>query len=116
MKRPPKVPDVESELAEADLGDERLKKRLARVASMAATAPANSFPQLAGTDGELEGVYRFLSNERVTPERILAPHILAAHARTGGRDVLVLHDTTAFTSRQGSRVGLGHLHRASRQG
>jgi hypothetical protein len=116
MKRPPKVPDVEAELAGADLGDERLRKRLTRVASMAATAPAESFPQLAGTDGELEGVYRFLSNERVTPEKILAPHVHATHARTGGRDVLVLHDTTAFTFRQGSRVGLGHLHRASRQG
>ena len=116
MKRPPKVPDIESELAGADLGDERLRRRLARIASMVATAPADSFPQLAGTDGELEGVYRFLSNERVTPEKILDPHIGTAHTRAAGRDVLVLHDTTAFTFRQGSRVGLGHLHRTSRQG
>ncbi len=116
MKRPPKVPDLHSELAGADLGDERLSRRLTRIASMIATAPAESFPQLAGTDGELEGVYRFLSNERVTPDGILAPHIHATHERAGGRDVLVLHDTTAFTFRQGSRVGLGHLHRTSRQG
>lgn len=116
MKRPPKVPDVESELAGADLGDERLRKRLTRIASIVATAPGESFPQLAGTDGELEGVYRFLSNERVTPDKILAPHIRATQERSAGCDVLVLHDTTAFTFRQGSRVGLGHLHRTSRQG
>jgi IS4 transposase len=116
MKRPPKVPDVESELEGADFGDERLGRRLTRIASTVATAPAESFPQLAGTDGELEGVYRFLSNERVTAEKILAPHIEATCGRAAARDVLVLHDTTSFTFRQGSRVGLGHLHRTSRQG
>lgn len=116
MKRPPKVPDLDSELGGAELGDERLGRRLKRIASIVAVAPSESFPQLAGTDGELEGVYRFLSNDRVTPDKILAPHIRATRERSGGRDVLVLHDTTAFTFRQGSRVGLGHLHRTSRQG
>jgi len=116
MKRTPRVPDVEAELERAAFGDERLRRRLTRVASMVANAPAESFPRLSGTDGELEGVYRFLSNERVTPEKILAPHFGATRERAGASDVLVLHDTTAFTFRQGSRVGLGHLHRTSRQG
>jgi hypothetical protein len=116
MKRRPKVPNAEAELAGASFGDERLSKRLAKIASTVATAPAESFPQLAGSDSELEGVYRFLSNERVTADKILAPHAEATRDRAAGRDVLVLHDTTAFTFRQGSRVGLGHLHRTSRQG
>jgi hypothetical protein len=38
------------------------------------TSPADSFPRVVSGDGELEGVYRFLSNDRVTPKGILAPH------------------------------------------
>jgi hypothetical protein len=116
MARPSKIPDAAAELSGAELGDERLTRRLTRIASAVATAPAGSFPQLAGNDGELEGVYRFFSNERVTAEKILAPHVEATVARVGHRTALVLHDTTAFTFRQGKRVGLGHLHRSSRQG
>jgi hypothetical protein len=116
MARPSKVPDVAAELSGAELGDERLTRRLARVASAVSTAPAGSFPQLAGSDGELEGIYRFFSNQRVTAEKILAPHVEATVARAGPGETLVLHDTTAFTFRQGNRAGLGHLHRSSRQG
>lgn len=116
MARPSKVPDVAAELSGAELGDERLRRRLTRVASAVSTVPAGSFPQLAGSDGELEGIYRFFSNQRVSAEKILAPHVAATVARAGQGAALVLHDTTAFTFRQGSRTGLGHLHRSSRQG
>jgi hypothetical protein len=46
------------------------------------------------SDGELEGVYRFLGNSRVTPRSILAPHIAATRARAGNATIVVAHDTT----------------------
>jgi hypothetical protein len=68
-------------------------------------------PQLAPNDAELEGCYRFLNNEQVTAEAVLAPHRrrtverAAAHA-----EVLVVHDTTKFCfSDDDSRDGLGPL-------
>jgi IS4 transposase len=111
MTRAAKIPQVASEFVEADFGDERLNRRLQRLGRAAASAPAESFPRVTQSDGELEGVYRFLSNERVTAERILAPHSEATQARAGDSDVLVLHDTTAFAFRGGTRTGLGHLNR-----
>ena len=98
-----------SEMAGADLGDTRLSDRLSRIADCAMAAPDFGFPQMVESDAELEGIYRFLSNERVTAEAILAPHIEASLGRAASRGaVLVVHDTTSFefggTSR---REGLG---------
>ncbi len=111
MRQTARIPQVASELAEAELGDRRLSRRLERLGAAIAAAPANSFPRMTQSDGELEGVYRFLSNDRVTAEKILAPHYEATCARAGEGEVLVLHDTTAFAFRGGTRTGLGHLNR-----
>lgn len=96
MRRQPGLASVAEEFAEAEFGDARLTARLAVVAEAVAASPGASFPQLARTEGELEGVYRFLNNERVSPKGILAPHIAATRERIGMSDVLVVHDTTEF--------------------
>src|SRR2546426_3162520 len=111
MRQTARIPQVASEFAEAELGDRRLSRRLEQLGAAIAAAPANSFPRMTQSDGELEGVYRFLSNDRVTAEKILAPHYEATCARAGDGEVLVLHDTTAFAFRGGTRTGLGHLNR-----
>jgi hypothetical protein len=49
---------------------------------------------MTSSDGELEGVYRFLGNERVTPQKILAPHVAATRERAGAGTVIIAHDTT----------------------
>jgi Transposase DNA-binding/Transposase DDE domain len=109
------VEEIGAEFAGAELGDVRLTKRLLRVATSAARAPGDSFPEISGSDSELEGVYRFLSNARVTPASILEPHLRATRRRGGHGDVLVLHDTTGFAFRGGStRDGLGRLQRSGR--
>lgn len=109
------VGGVEAEFVGAQLGDARLTRRLIRVATSVATAPGDTFPAISGSDSELEGVYRFLSNSRVTPASILAPHIDATINRGGSGDVLVLHDTTGFAFRGGeTREGLGRLQRSGR--
>ena len=88
----------------------RLTRRLMRIADAVAASPADSFPRAVSGDGELEGVYRFLSNDRVTPNGILAPHFAATRERAGGGDVLVVHDTTAFSfGGRHRREGLGRF-------
>jgi hypothetical protein len=97
----------------AELGDERLQRRLLLIAAAADGSPALSFPRMTGSDGELEGVYRFLSNDRVTPDKILRPHFDATRVRTGGEpDALVVHDSTTFRFGGVSRrEGLGWIHK-----
>jgi Transposase DNA-binding/Transposase DDE domain len=113
--RAQKIPDIALEFAGAELGDERLTKRLQRIAASVAVAPGDSFPRLAGSDGELEGVYRFFGNARVSLESILEPHRRATRIRSSTDDILVLHDTTGFSFRGSSpREGLGRLQRSGR--
>ena len=117
---PPKraaVPAISSELGEADLGDERLNRRLGLLADQLARRPGESFPK-ALDDAELEAAYRFFGNDGVTPEAILAPHFRQSALRAGGHDrVLVLHDTTQFEFPGNSkRKGLGRRIKPPAQG
>jgi hypothetical protein len=105
------------ELADADLGDARLNRRLWLLAERLAERPSESFPK-ALDDAELEGAYRFFGNEQVTPEAILAPHFRQSARRAGETArIVVVHDTTAFEfGGRTKRDGLGHLIKPSAQG
>lgn len=104
------VPSVADEVAEADLGDTRLAKRLTALITSIVDRPAESFPK-ALDDAELEAAYRFFGNERVTPDAILAPHFRQTAKRAARhRDVLVVHDTSQFEFNGSTqREGLGRL-------
>lgn len=104
------IPKASDEFAGAGLGDERLNRRLMRLADCVAVAPAAGFPRISSSDGELEGIYRFLSNERVTPAKILEPHLAKTRERIGTRATLVVHDTTELGfGGTGVREGLGRI-------
>lgn len=109
---------IETEFADADLGDVRRTKRLQQVARRAAQAPDVSFPQMMASDRELEGVYRLLSNEEVSPEEVLAPHIEATLSRAEAAGTcLVIHDTTEFQfPGEVHREGLGLISGRGGQG
>ncbi len=63
-----------------------------------------------GDDAALEGTYRLLGNEAVTAEGILAPHFRATAERVKDHDeVIVVHDTSAFSLGGSKRQGLGHI-------
>ena len=112
MARPRVLPPAAEEFSGADLGDGRLMVRLQKVANAIAAAPSDSFPQVVRSDSELEGVYRFLRNDRVSPDAILAPHFEASRQRASTSEVLVVHDTTDFTfGGWVPRDGLGRLKR-----
>src|SRR5262249_46661459 len=111
------VPTISAELSDADLGDERLNRRLGLLVAKLAERPGESFPKLLD-DAELEAAYRFFGNERVSPEDILAPHFRQTGRRASehGR-VLVVHDTTQFEfPGHAKRSGLGRLIHAGAQG
>src|ERR1700691_782205 len=103
------VPAVGEELSGAELGDVRVTRRVTAMATRAMGAPDAGFPQMVASDAELEGVYRFLSNERVSAAAILEPHVKATIERSASQStVLVLHDTTSFEFGGSSRRdGLG---------
>jgi hypothetical protein len=108
---------ISAELSEADLGDERLNRRLGLLADQLAERPGESFPK-ALDDSQLEAAYRFFGNDRVSPEAILAPHFRQSARRAAERErVLVVHDTTQFEfSGNSKREGLGRLIKPAAQG
>jgi hypothetical protein len=104
------LPKLSSEVADVQLGDERLNRRLGGLIDRVAARPGDSFPKML--DGaELEAAYRFFGNERVTPDAILEPHFRATARRAQGLDhVLLLEDTTEFDfPGESQRQGLGRL-------
>ena len=105
------LPAISDEFAHADLGDVRRTKRLQQMAARADANPDAGFPQMVASDSELEGVYRLLSNEEVSPEEVLDPHIEATLNRAEvARTCVVIHDTTAFSfGGHARREGLGML-------
>jgi IS4 transposase len=98
------------EMADAELGDARLSRRLALIAEAVAKRPGKSLPKALVSDAALEATYRFMSNDAVTPARILAPHIAATSERAEEAGcVLAIHDTTECEFKGDPREGLGRL-------
>jgi hypothetical protein len=101
---------LETEMATADLGDARLSRRLGLIVGAIAQRPGQSLPKTLVSEAALEATYRFMSNEAVTPERILAPHFAATCDRVEQAGVvLAIHDTTECEFAGESRRGLGRL-------
>lgn len=117
MPRSSAPASIAAELADADLGDARLNRRLGLLADRIAERPGESFPK-ALNDAELEAAYRFFGNDQVTPEAILAPHFRQTGRRAAELPrVIVAHDTTQFEfGGQMKREGLGRLIRPAAQG
>src|SRR5580704_18524101 len=92
----PTAAGLSEELADTDLGDARLGRRLGLLADRLAERPGESFPKVLD-DAELEAAYRFFGNDQVTPEGILAPHFRQSARRAAELPrIVVAHDTTQF--------------------
>ncbi|HEY8944684.1 MAG TPA: IS4 family transposase [Polyangiaceae bacterium] len=90
---------VRNEFEGAELGDERLGSRLVRIAQALESDPAGGFPRAMRSDAELEGLYRFINNQRFSADDIIAPHQERTfeRAREAG-EVLAIHDSSYFMS------------------
>ena len=85
---------VLSELAAIEAGDVRLQGRAQQIGERMLEKPGSSFPQAMSNDAELEGFYRFINNDALDLQTIMAPHIAATHALAAAEPTLVIHDTT----------------------
>lgn len=109
---------VEAEVAGAELGDARLKRRMCRLVGRLSENPGAGIPAACGGWAETLAAYRFLANRRTTAEKVLAPHAAATVARIRAQEVvLVVQDTTEcdFTGK-GDIAGVGPLNWKERQG
>jgi hypothetical protein len=99
------------EMAGGDLGDLRLNARRNQVIAALERHPDLGFPEACADDAEVEALYRFLRNDRVSLPAVLKPHIEATHARCAALgEVLVIHDTTDMVfAGETVRAGLARL-------
>ena len=106
------IENIALEFRGAVLGDKRRSERLERIGLELARNPGLGFPEAMGSEGQLEGLYRFLNNDEVRFAAVHEPHAQQTRARCHSHDhVLVLHDTTVLKF-NGQREGLGRLFQA----
>ena len=86
---------AQSEFGFAQLGDKRRNHRLVKIAQNLATSPGGTLPQAFAQLAELKAAYRFLNQEGVTFESVLAPHVERTRqlCQQPG-EYLIIEDTT----------------------
>jgi hypothetical protein len=99
------------EMLTANLGDERLNRRVVTILRGLAERPEGSIPSAFQSWGEAQAAYRFFSNEKATAERVLEPHRDATLQRAKQFPVvLCVQDTTELDYTSKPQVqGLGPL-------
>jgi hypothetical protein len=114
-----KVADLSNELSGCEFGDVRLNNRATRLADALSQRPNVSIPAALHSKADIEACYRFFNNEKVTPDKILKPHIEATRRRIGLLDfVLLVQDTTELdVTRPSQQVkGAGPMGGEARRG
>jgi len=102
---------AEREFGAAELGDQRLNKRLTMIANFFTNNPTLSIPQVCGSWKVTKATYRFFDNNRVKEKEIQASHLIATEKRLANQTtVLSIQDTTQFDfTHHPSTKGLGLL-------
>src|SRR5512140_3311344 len=96
-RRAAAVRAVQQELQTARLPNEYNAARLQRIAERLAAKPDKGLPQIMRDPSQLEGTYRFMSNEHIKPEELLAAHARETLRRAGDATrVVVAHDSSAM--------------------
>lgn len=107
------------ELAQVDLGDQRLNRRSQSVLQQLGDKPTHSRPTACGGWAETLAAYRLFANDKVSPQKILAPHRQSTVQRMAEHEVVVcVADSTEFdhTKQQQTMQGLGPLNYPMRRG
>lgn len=110
---------VMDEVRGADFGDERLNRRLGKIAEEFASRPNISIPAATTSRAEMEAAYRFFDNRKVHRDKILEPHFLATRNRICQCDFVVLvQDTTELDMTRPTRQvrGAGPMDSEARRG
>lgn len=107
------------EVRGAALGDERLNDRLVRIVERFGQSPNLSIPAATTSRAEMEAVYRFFNNDKVSSQKILAPHAARTLERMASQSVVILvQDTTEIDLTRPSQPvkGAGPMDSESRRG
>ena len=109
---------VKDETNDSNFGDKRINKRYSIVLDELGRKPEISIPAASKGLKETIGAYRFFDNEKVSPEKILEPHINATIERMReNKVVLFVQDTTELDySGQKKLEGAGPLTYKDRRG
>ena len=86
---------AEEEVVGVDFGDERLDERVAILLSDLGSRPNLSIPAACAGRAEMQAAYRFFDNDKVTFDKVLAPHMARTLERMAAQSVVLLvQDTT----------------------
>jgi hypothetical protein len=104
---------IDQELAGCQFGDVRLDKRFRALVEQLSEGIGESIPLVCQDWANTKAAYRFLSNERVSEEAILAGHFQATRDRflAEQEPILILHDTTEFSFKRAAPGPIGMLHK-----
>jgi hypothetical protein len=111
------APWAEQETALADFGDKRLDDRLVTLLSDLGSRPNLSIPAAGGGRAEMKAAYGFFDNDKVTFEKVIAPHVARTEERMAQQDVVLLvQDSTEVDLTRPDRevAGAGELDGARR--
>lgn len=102
--------EIADEWAGMDLGDRRLNERAVALIEALSRQPMASINAACGGLAETTAAYRFFDNEKVTPEKLLEPHLDATIERMMGQPVVLLvQDTTEMDFSKHPPEGSGPL-------
>lgn len=88
---------AEEEFGSAELGDERLRKRLVSLARDFYAQPTANIPEACGSVAKAKAAYRFLGNPVIKMDKVLQTHYEATAKRIGVHEiVLAVQDTTSL--------------------
>ena len=108
---------AEEEFKTADLGDKRLNKRLILLTERLAESPMASIPGACSGWAEVQGAYRFLAQEDIGWEDVMAPHFGCTIQRMAPHEVvLCIQDTTELDFNGQQIEGLGPLSYETQRG
>lgn len=111
------APWAEEEAALADFGDKRLDARLLTLLSELGSRPNLSIPAACSGRAEMKAAYSFFDNDKVSFDKVIAPHIVRTKERIAQQQVvLFVQDTTEIdlTRPDQEVAGAGELDGARR--
>ena len=107
----------EEEFKTIELGDERLNRHAVLLLERLGQKPSASIPGACESWAETAAAYRFLRNEEVSWDKVLAPHWQASQARMAQHKVvLCIQDTTELDYNGQQINGLGPLSYEAQRG
>lgn len=103
---------AQQEAGSVDLGDERLDARMAILLSDLGNRPNLSIPSACRGRAEMQAAYRFFDNDKVSFQKVLAPHARRTLERMAEQPVVLLVQDTSeieLTRPQMEVEGVGEL-------